>query len=168
MDTPDERDTPNPVKMDTLIALVSNQLTLGRRTKNIPCIRHGLQFMTNSGLARTPVDASLRVRELNTLLPEIICTLAEMKSEDGARETLTQCVELLSLGLSNLRDFHFFYARDPKGSASCPCAPGPRRRHFIRWLAFCLPANHRLDRGQLLLFCAPANRRVPTRGGDFG
>ncbi|KAJ7044383.1 hypothetical protein C8F04DRAFT_1356805 [Mycena alexandri] len=96
------------IEMDALIALVSTQLTLGHHKKHVPCIQHALHFMKNSGLSHKRVEDSPRTRELNALLPEIICTLVEMKSEDGVRDTLTQCVELLSLGLRQLQDFRFF------------------------------------------------------------
>ncbi|KAJ7706635.1 hypothetical protein B0H16DRAFT_1746855 [Mycena metata] len=77
---------PNPMPPAHLaqyavIDLVSSQLTLGHRTKNILCLQHGLLFMANSGLA------------------QITCTLVEMKSERGARATLIQSGLLRALVL---------------------------------------------------------------------
>ncbi|KAJ7775479.1 hypothetical protein B0H16DRAFT_1879865 [Mycena metata] len=96
------------IEMDALIALVSTQLRLGHHKKHVPCIDHALRFMKNAGLSHKRVEDSPRTLELNALLPEIICTLVEMKSENGVRDTLIKSVELLSLGLRQLQDFHFF------------------------------------------------------------
>ncbi|KAJ7761690.1 hypothetical protein B0H16DRAFT_1455895 [Mycena metata] len=88
-----------------LAAIVFDQLSLGHREQNIPCIQAGVRFATDVEPDHNLFTSSLCHSGLIFLLPELICSLRESFGDDGVPETLTQCLELLvtQLTSSNVR-----------------------------------------------------------------
>ncbi|KAJ7141580.1 hypothetical protein C8R46DRAFT_1361177 [Mycena filopes] len=123
-------------ELDPLIKIVHTQLSLGLRTQNVPCIRQGLKFMSDASLQLTRAEHSPAVREMNSMLPELICTLVRLNAEDDSvTDVLTQCVELMWTQLRGVSDFHLFARLVRKGllRALVLLAPGDLAAAVRSW-----------------------------------